>query len=124
MTRRTPAACSALLLASACSDAPRFEADIQPLFRAQCTGCHGGATPQGDLNLYQDPLAVLVDQPSAQSPLLLVEPGDHLYSYLFHKLNGSQGLAEGAGGTMPLTRPLPEEDIELIAAWIDGGARP
>lgn len=112
------------VLFTGCASEPRFAADVEPLFRARCTGCHGGATPQGGLDLYADPLGVMVEQTSGQADLDLVKPGDSLYSYLFHKVNGSQALAGGAGGTMPLTGALSEEEIDLIAAWIDSGARP
>jgi cytochrome c553 len=100
-----------------------FAAEVQPLL-ASCSGCHQGATPDGALDLSGDLYDKLVEQPSGQSELLLVEPGDSRYSYVWHKLNGSQSVAGGAGTRMPLGAPLSDDDIDLIALWIDTGAEP
>jgi hypothetical protein len=101
---------------------PGFAADIAPKMVA-CTGCHGGDAPDGALDLRTDAYATL-KQESGQAPLRLVEPGDYLASYLWHKLNGSQALAGGAGTRMPLGEPWSAEDLELVAVWIDLGMAP
>lgn len=101
-----------------------FEDDVLPMLRTECVSCHRGEQPEGALDLGYDPFGALVDAPSTQSSLLLVEPYDHLYSYLWHKVNGTQSLAGGSGTRMPLDAPLDAELIDLVGRWIDEGARP
>lgn len=105
-----------------------FARDIEPEFRADCTMCHhanNGHIPDGGLDLNVDPLAAILDVPSTQSQdMVLVEPGDHLYSYLWHKVNGTQSIADGSGSSMPLGGLWTDEQIQLLADWIDGGAQP
>lgn len=113
-----------LWLLAACGPEISFEEEVAPIVATRCVGCHNSELTEADLDLTPDPLAALVNQPSRQSHLMLVEPGDALYSYVFHKVNGSQSLAEGAGTQMPLGSSLSSEDIDLLAAWIDAGARP
>lgn len=91
---------------------------------ALCASCHAGDYPDGDLDLSGDMYRALLDTPSKQSDLPLVEPFDSRYSYLWHKLGGTQGLAGGSGTRMPLGEALSDEAIERIAQWIDEGAAP
>jgi hypothetical protein len=88
--------------------------------------------------LDKDPLAATIGVPSNEAlDMMLIEPGDSdgprctihgddcsLYSYLWHKLNGSQSLAGGSGTSMPLGSSLTEAEIQLIGEWIDEGATP
>jgi hypothetical protein len=63
---------------------------------------------------------------SKQSDLLLVDPGDHQASYLWHKVNGSHKSDGGGKGVqMPkgIACCLKQSEIDLIADWIDQGAR-
>lgn len=113
-----------VLLLMGCGPEISYEEEIAPIVSTRCVGCHNSELTEGQLDLTPDPLAALVDQPSRQSDLMLVEPGDALYSYVFHKVNGSQSLAEGAGTQMPLGSTLSGDEIDLLAAWIDEGARP
>ena len=113
-----------LYMLMACDPAISYEQEVAPIVSTRCVGCHNAELTEGELDLTPDPYVALVDQPSRQSELLLVEPGDALYSYVFHKVNGSQSLAEGAGTQMPLGSALSSEDIDLLAAWIDQGAAP
>lgn len=115
-----------------------FEADVQPIFDARCGGgCHlaaddagGGcaAAPAGGLSLCAaDSWASLAARPSKQTDSLrLVEPGDSARSYLLRKLlpaTRSGGPIAGVYGQRePPGDPLPEDQLRLIAAWIDGGA--
>lgn len=113
---------AALLVA--CGPTPSFEADVRPLVERDCIDCHEPDRLEAGLDLWTDPYPALVEQPSTQSGLLLVEPGDSLYSYLFHKVNGSQALAAGAGTRMPLGATWNDADVAAVADWIDWGARP
>jgi mono/diheme cytochrome c family protein len=111
------------LLALGCAPAPRWSTDLAPLLDAECAACHGPEEPEAGLDLWTDPVAATVAVPSTQAPMDLVTPGEALYSYLFHKVNGTHALAGGSGTQMPVGPALSPEQIDAIAAWIDGGAR-
>ena len=70
------------------------------------------------------PYASLVEAPSNQSELQIVALDNHLESYLWHKINGSQAIAGGAGTRMPLDGPFNPDLADLVADWIDTGAMP
>jgi len=101
-----------------------FERDVAPLFWDECYVCHRGDEPDAGLELWDDPYGHTVGVTSTQADMALVEPGDHLYSYLWHKLNGTQGIAGGSGTAMPLDGLLYADEIALVAEWIDAGAAP
>ena len=64
--------------------------------------------------------ANLVDVPSTQTGLDLVEPGDAENSYLIHKLEDRPGIVRDR---MPPTGdPLTAAEIEAIRDWINAGA--
>lgn len=69
-------------------------------------------------------LESIVNVPSAQVPALArVRPTLPDSSYLVHKIQGTQGSVGGSGGRMPLGGgSLTPVEIELIRAWITGGA--
>lgn len=115
---------AAFLLLAGCGvrEGTSYEVDIAPLIAYECSGCHAGDEAEAGLDLVSDPWATLVEGGSAQSSLPLIEPGDALRSYLWHKVNGTQALADGAGSNMPLGRWLTEEEIDLLGTWIDEGA--
>ncbi|HXU01034.1 MAG TPA: Ig-like domain-containing protein [Polyangia bacterium] len=117
-------------------ETPPF-ADVQAIFQARCGGgCHltddddgGCLTPAvAGLSLCaRDSWDQLVSVPSRQNDSLrLVEPGDSARSYLLRKLlpsTATGGPITGvAGQREPPGDPLPEDQLRLIASWIDGGA--
>jgi hypothetical protein len=117
-------------------ETPPF-ADVQAIFDLKCgTGCHldtgapGGcvAQPAAGLSLCAgDAWAALVGVPSRQTDKLqLVQAGDSARSYLLRKLlpaTTDSGRLPGVYGQRePPGAPLPEDQLRLIAAWIDGGA--
>jgi mono/diheme cytochrome c family protein len=92
--------------------------DVQAVFTASCTGCHGAS---GNLGLAAPgSWANLVEQPAQASVGVRVVPFSSGTSVLWQRLTGSAGLAR-----MPLgLTPLPQAQIDLATAWIDaGGAR-
>ena len=116
---------------------PKFDEAIQPIFEARCgSGCHLGpddapgclSSPAADLSLCAaDSWARLVGAPSHQTDQLkLVQPGDSARSYLLRKLlpaDTVSGRVPGvAGQREPPGEPLSEDQLRLIAAWIDAGA--
>lgn len=100
--------------------APTWEEDVGPLFAVECASCHSGSTPEADLLL--DDRDALVDAPAAQADMPLLAPGDHLDSYLWHKLANTQAIAGGSGSAMPQGRVLDAAVVDLVADWIDAGA--
>ena len=116
------------------SETPPFTA-VQSIFEARCGGgCHlapdGGCLgpPAAGLSLCAaDAWNALVSVPSTQTAeLRLVQPGESARSYLLRKL--LPATADGGrlprvfGQREPPGPPLPEDQLRLIAAWIDGGA--
>ncbi|MDE2882464.1 MAG: hypothetical protein OXP70_11455 [Acidobacteriota bacterium] len=95
---------------------------IQALvFDPRCVRHHGDRSPHAGLNLSEGVShAALVNVPSIQTALDLVEPGDAESSYLVHKLEGRMGIV---GDRMPPSGdPLTDAEIAAIRDWIDAGA--
>ena len=95
-----------------------FERDLQDAFIG-CTLCHNPSTKEAGLDL-SDPWA-LVGVRSTQANMDLLVPGNHTESYLWHKVNGTQGIAGGMGQRMPTDQPWSEETIGTLGVWIDLG---
>ena len=101
---------------------PPTWADVQPVFYASCSGCHAGPPGFGF-----DKPEQIVGVSSVQVPsMFLVTAGDRANSYLYHKIDGTHLSVGGSGQRMPRGGypALPQVDIDLIGAWIDGGALP
>ena len=114
-------------------------ASVQAILDAKCGGggCHLGGDDGGTgcvapaaagLSLCAaDAWNALVGVPSRQADQLrLVEPGDSSRSYLLRKLlpasPGGGPITGVSGQREPPGEPLAEDQLRLIAAWIDGGA--
>lgn len=100
-----------------------FKGDIQPIFDANCVACHLAEGPEAALNLepgtaYRE----LIGQQSVQTGMPLVSPGNPQASYLMKKLTGAHIAAGGTGAAMPPLAPLSPATIQVISAWITGGA--
>jgi hypothetical protein len=52
---------------------------------------------------------------------VLIAPGDHLQSYLWHKVAGTHSIAQGLGQRMPVNASWSQETIDLLGQWIDLG---
>ncbi|NOY28440.1 MAG: hypothetical protein GXP62_21495, partial [Oligoflexia bacterium] len=87
--------------ASAGSTGPATWSQVQDLLTDLCMTCHSQSSPmgiQGGLDLTVDPCARLVSVPATNTfydGALLVAPGDHQQSVLWHKLaaTGTYGQA-------------------------------
>jgi hypothetical protein len=101
-----------------------FKNDVLPVLTSNCVVCHQGSSPPGNLSLepanaYND----LVNAPSIQSSLMLVDPGAPDKSYLINKLNGTQTDVGGSGVQMPYgAPPLSQAQIDTISQWISENA--
>ena len=95
-----------------------FWTDIEPKVGA-CSGCHSASGTFPPMT-YDD----LVDQDSVQlSSMKLIAPSDPENSYLLHKISGTHLDVGGSGSQMPMGPALSSEDIALVEAWIEQGAR-
>lgn len=101
-----------------CSEVVSFEL-VQEIFDTHCVECHGTS---GGLDLSRGvSFSQLVNVPSQDIPELdRVEPRDSDRSYLVWKLEGRDGIL---GSIQPPSGRLGQSDIDLIKAWIDGGAQ-
>jgi len=91
-----------------------FARDIQPLFRANCYGCHSAVLQSGNFRLdrRRDSMPNRVGANGAR-----IVPGNSAVSRLYLRVSGSE-----AGLQMPPTGALPPEEIRTIKTWIDQGA--
>jgi hypothetical protein len=99
-------------------------AQIQAVFlQGGCEGCHPGVNPSLNL-LPGHSYAALVNVRALEDPhYAYVVAGDPQRSFLYLKVAGF-GKAAQIGGRMPFRRKaLSSADIQLLAEWIDQGAR-
>lgn len=96
---------------AAAEAAVSFSQDLMPVFEKSCIKCHGGEDgTKGDLDLRTYD-AMMKGGKDGQ----VVAPGDHANSMLWKLVDN---------GKMPRRQPkLPQEQIDLIASWIDEGAQ-
>jgi mono/diheme cytochrome c family protein len=95
-------------------------ADFQAFVDDNCAGCHTGGGANGGLAM-DDAVGDTVDVASAGNPaMVLVSPGSLEDSYLWAKLNDTQGDVGGAGDVMPTTGVL--ADLSVVEDWILAGA--
>lgn len=96
-----------------------YEKDIKPLFEKSCVKCHGGEKPKGKFSM--ETLASIL---KGGSEGVSVVPGDSAKSALVH-----QAADLVADMEMPPTDKrdkypaLTKEQIGLVRAWIDQGAK-
>jgi len=94
-----------------------FSNDIQPIFNAHCTNCHGG---QGGLTLtsgasYNQLVHVLAQ--SSCTVMYRVLPYQAANSVLYRKVSGTS-----CGNTMPVGGSLTTAQINSLRDWINQGA--
>jgi len=92
---------------------PRFDDGVAAVFRRRCVRCHGAEDPGADLRLdsYDG-----VMRGGEQGPSVI--GGDTTNSLLYQKVTRRSRPA------MPPKSRLSPQDLEIIRAWIDGGALP
>ena len=96
---------------------------IQPILDAICIVCHDAVSPSGSLDMETDGYDALVGVVDSGTGLNFVEPFLPDESYVWHKLQGTQGEVGGGGSQMPLgSAPLDASDLETIETWIIQGA--
>jgi hypothetical protein len=106
-------------------DLPTYADDVQPIFDANCTGCHVGATAPRGLDL-SDGVSydMIVDVASGElSSMDRIEPFDPANSYLIHKIEGTHRAVGGTGVRMPQGGPyLDATTAGIIEGWVLDGA--
>lgn len=111
-----------------------FSANVLPVLAHSCTSasCHGGASPQGALDLGQaaNTYTNLVGPLARElSTMPFVMPGHPDESYLMHKLDAdqctlaSQCVSGDCKQSMPLNNPLDASSRDTIRRWIVQGAQ-
>lgn len=123
-----------------------YAKDIKPLFEASCIRCHGDEKQKGDLRL--DSLEavlkggeegrILVAGKSLESALVVAVSGLDEETAMPPKRKPGKGGPGGPGGTRPAgappggpggpggftpPKPFTPEQVGLIRAWIDQGAK-
>jgi|SRR5579859_3522975 len=97
-----------------------YEKDIKPIFDQSCVKCHGEQKPKGKLQLTNLP-AILKGGEDGK----VVDPGNSASSVLVHNIahvgdpDDYMPPPHNKAGIGPLTT----EQIGLIRAWIDEGAK-
>jgi uncharacterized cupin superfamily protein len=99
-----------------------YVADVEPIFLANCDGCHLSGSSSGGFNM-DNGVSDHVDVASNDVPTMdRFEPGDPSNSYIWHKLNDTQGTVGGNGQQMPFGGPfLSAANLSLIETWITEG---
>jgi len=88
-----------------------FARDVQPLFKAHCTACHGPKKQNNGFRLDRRRDAL------RGGTSTMIAPGTAEASRLYLRLIGDR-----VGLQMPPDGPLPPEQVRVIKAWIDQGA--
>jgi len=92
--------------------------DVEPIF-AICAGCHDGATIGGTAFDTLSPDSWDATPAGQNTAFLLVDKNNPADSYILLKISD----APPEGQQMPLGGELDPDDIDLIQAWIEGGAQ-
>lgn len=99
-------------------DPVSYAADVQPIWNANCVGCHGDGG-NGGLDLRAPgSRGNLVGVDSAGWPGQRVVENEPDQSVLYLKMTG----ASGVGNLMPPTGSLGAGDLETVRTWIAEGA--
>jgi mono/diheme cytochrome c family protein len=93
-----------------------FAKDIQPLFKEHCLKCHGASRQRGDLRL--DVKSAALKGGESFAPAII--PGEGADSPL---VRFSAGVVDGMQMPPEGEKKLSAEEIGLLRAWIDQGAK-
>ena len=92
-----------------------YDADVKPIFRRACFGCHQSGKRQGEY-LMTDFAALTA---GGESGATAIVPGDPDGSYLIEQITPIDGHAEMPKAPQPA---LSENEVETIRRWIAAGA--
>ncbi len=95
-------------------DTVSFAEDVAPIFRQRCAKCHGAEDEDG-VRAEAGLMLLTYEQVMAGSEFgTVIEAGDPEKSYLLEMIVEGDMPEEGD--------PVPEEEIEIIRAWVEAGA--
>jgi len=105
---------------------PTLAREVQPIFDANCTKCHGLKEQKAHLDLSAgNSYASVVGVPSVQvDTLMRVKPGDPESSYLMQKVLHTAAQGKGMPRGFFGSSHLEPGEIATIRAWIAAGAKP
>ena len=89
-----------------------FGREVQPLFKAHCVECHGPKQQKNGLRLDRRRDAM------RGGTSIMITPGNSETSRLYFRLIGAK-----EGMQMPPDGTITPEEIKVIKAWIDQGAK-
>ena len=89
-----------------------YDSQIQTIFNNNCTMCHGNSAGL-DLTTYNNVM-------DGSNNGVVITPGDHAASELYIRII----LPSSSDEDMPPQGSLSQDEIDLIAQWIDEGALP
>ena len=97
-----------------------YDADIKPIFEKSCVKCHGAEKQKGKLRL--DSLAATL---KGGEDGKVIEAGDSAKSMLVHNVAhvGDEDMFMPPPDNKDKIQPLTKEQVGLIRAWIDQGAK-
>ena len=97
-----------------------YEADVKPIFEKSCIKCHGSEKQKGKLRL--DSLAATL---KGREDGKVIEVGDSAKSMLVQNVAhvGDEDMFMPPPDNKDKIPPLTKEQIGLIRAWIDQGAK-
>ena len=97
-----------------------YAADIKPIFEKSCVKCHGAEKQKGKLRL--DSLAAAL---KGGEDGKVIEVGDSAKSMLVHNVAhvGDEDMFMPPPDNKDKIQPLTKEQVGLIRAWIDQGAK-
>lgn len=107
-------AASLVVTAAAAAETPDFNADVLPVFRKYCNGCHNSREQESGLVL-EDFARTLKGGDNGA----IFKPGDSANSKLWRLVSGQD---EPQMPPETSTQPKPAE-LAIIKAWIDAGAK-
>ncbi len=94
-----------------------FEKDVLPIIENRCQRCHTGSRAPRGFRLGDDVAYANLTARTKDGQSRYIVPGQARNSLVIQYLYGKKGK------TMPPGRPLPEDEKQRFAAWIDLGAK-
>lgn len=97
------------------SEAISYNHDIRPILNRHCLSCHGGVRQMGGFSLLFEEEAF----DTTESGKLAIVPGRHKASEMYRRITETNPELR----MPPEGDPLSKREIDLIARWIDEGAK-
>lgn len=114
------------VLAAHADEPLSYATAVRPIFEQQCGDCHGPKGPKKGLDLLSDgAVARMLDRPAQNEPqVVLLKAGEPSASYLWRKLTHTHSEGKGMPRGLFSATKLPQEQLDLVARWIEQGAKP